>query len=168
LFTDGDVVAYSYSTYEEKKITLTACPSTVYQYQAIPAGISTDSLLGKRLGNVIENEKWLVITLAIINNVVFFAFFLAASPEFYRLIGLASSRLYIATVCLLVLWVGDKDEEWWALKLDKLEQGLKARVTAWVSERSMTVWIVRLGIPILFLSLWLFFLTVKKYAVVPW
>jgi len=140
----------------------------VYQYQAIPAGISTDSLLGKRLGNVIENEKWLVITLAIINNVVFFAFILGASPEFYRLIGLASVRLHIATVCLLVLWVGDKDEEWWALKLDKLEQGLKARVTAWVSERSMTVWIVRLGIPILFLSLWLFFLTVNKYAVVPW
>lgn len=93
MFTDGDVVAYSYSTYEEKKITLTACASNVYKYQAIPAGITTDSLLGKRLGNVIENEKWLVITLAIFNNVVFFAFFLGASPEFYRLIGLASARL---------------------------------------------------------------------------
>jgi len=164
LFTDGDVVAYSYSTYEEKKITLTACDSTVNKYQVVPWGITTDSVLGKRLGNVIENEKWLVITLAVINNVVFFAFILGASPEFYRLIGLASVRSHIGTVCLLVLWVGDKDEEWWALKLDKLEQGLKARVTAWVNERSMSAWIVRLGIPILFLSLVLFFLTLNAYA----
>ncbi|MFZ8906124.1 MAG: hypothetical protein ACO2Y2_02070 [Poseidonia sp.] len=139
----------------------------MYKYQAVPLGITTDSVLGKRLGNVIENEKWLVITLAIFNNVAFFAFFLGGSPEFYRLIGLASSRLYIGTVCLLVLALGDKDEEWWALKLDKLEQGLKARVTAWVSERSMSVWIVRLGIPILFLSLWLFYLTFNKYAAAP-
>ena len=97
----------------------------------------------------------------------FIAFFLGASPEFYRLIGLASSRLYIATVCLLVLALGDKDEEWWALKLDKLEQGLKAGPTAWVSEESMSVWIVRLGIPILYLSLWLFYLTFNAYAAAP-
>jgi len=139
----------------------------VYKYQAVPLGITTDSVLGKRLGNVIENEKWLVITLAILTTWFFLLSFWGGSPEFYRLIGLASSRLYIGTVCLLVLALGDKDEEWWALKLDKLEQGLKARVTAWVSERSMSVWIVRLGIPILFLSLWLFYLTFNKYAAAP-
>ena len=53
----------------------------MYKYQAVPLGITTDSVLGKRLGNVIENEKWLVITLAIFNNVAFLLSFWGAVPN---------------------------------------------------------------------------------------